>query len=309
MISKLLKPIILSMLTVTIGLPVISFAAKKGNEQLRIQAGIPKRTDKAIFSSLIAWRQEGGVKNKVKGLAFINGSHAKNTITERATAKIMAKSLRAGIHYEAPGSRGAIVEYVNNATDLTISNLVGFDLTRIVIGDYTNQKLQYSVPQKSFSTAGIDIAIDLVHSAAVELTKTTSEVIPQSTDGSVTITIDNHAPVTIQTKGKNTEQLESELSTALGAIAKFSSEPIYPNIVALNSKSYTPFDKGEIQLFGLSEKSITIDINDSNLGVLTKFKFPAINKAEDNFENSMIKLLSLLLITSLGYVFYIRKKS
>ena len=66
MISKLLKPIILSMLTVTIGLPVISFAAKKGNEQLRIQAGIPKRTDKAIFSSLIAWRQEGGVKNKVK---------------------------------------------------------------------------------------------------------------------------------------------------------------------------------------------------------------------------------------------------
>ena len=309
MIIKNLTLATLLILTLTVGLPAISFAAQEGSDQLRVLTGEPKKTNETIFSSLVAWRQEDGEENKAKGLTFIDGSKTKK-ITDIEAAKIIAKSLNAAINYKAPHSRGAMVRYTDNKAEFVITNITDFDLTRVFIGDYTNQKIQYNVPGKKFSEAGVDIAIDLVYSAAVEsIDDLSSNIVSQATGGSITITIDNNSPIVIQTKGKNTKQLESEIDKTLGEIAHFSSEPIYPNIVELNSRTYKPFDGGEIQLFGLHAKSISIDVNDSSLGVLTKFRFPAINKIEDSFENSVIKLVSLLIIASLGYVFYSRKKS
>ena len=309
MIIKNLTLATLLILTLTVGLPAISFAAQEGSDQLRVLTGEPKKTNETIFSSLIAWRQEDSEENKAKGLTFIDGSKTKK-ITDIEAAKIIAKSLNAAINYKAPHSRGAMVRYTDNKAEFVITNITDFDLTRVFIGDYTNQTIQYNVPGKKFSEAGVDIAIDLVYSAAVEsIDDLSSNIVSQATGGSITITIDKNSPIVIQTKGKNTKQLESEIDKTLGEIAHFSSEPIYPNIVELNSRTYKPFDGGEIQLFGLHAKSISIDVNDSSLGVLTKFRFPAINKIEDSFENSVIKLVSLLIIASLGYVFYSRKKS
>ena len=306
MIKKILE--LAALLIITTGSPVISFAAQEGNDQLRVQTGAPKRTNETIFSSLVAWRQEDGEKNKAKGLAFIKGSNTKK-ITDIEAAKIIAKSLNAGINYEAPHSRGARVKYSAKKAEFIITNATGFDLNRVFIGDYTNQKLQYNVPGKKFSDAGVDIAIDLVYSAVVErIDKFSPKFVPKTAGGTITVTIDNNSPIVIQTKDKNTKQLESELAKALGRTAHFSSEPIYPNIVELNSRNYKPFDGGELQLFNLNAKSIVIDINDSALGVLTKFRFPSIEKPEDSFENHIIKLVSLLLVAGLGYVFYARKK-
>ncbi len=309
MIKKNLEISVLLILTITASLPTISFAAQEGSDQLRVQTGVPKRTNETIFSSLVAWSQEDGVKNKAKGLAFIKGSNTKKKITEIETAKIIAKSLNAGINYEAPHSRGARVEYSANKAEFVITNATGFDLNRVLIGDYTNQKLQYNVPGKKFSEAGVDIAIDLVYSAVVErIDKFSSKFVPKTAGGTITVTIDDDLPIEIQTKGKNIKQLESELDIALGKFARFSSEPIYPNIVELNSRNYKPFDGGELQLFNLNARSIIIDVNDSALGVLTKFRFPSINKPEDSFENNVIKLVSLLLLAGLGYIFYARKR-
>ena len=307
---KNLKLATLLTLTLTVGSPAICLAAQEGSDQLRVLTGEPKKTNETIFSSLVAWRQEDGEENKAKGLTFIDSSKTKKKITDIEAAKTIAKSLNAAINYKAPHSRGAMVRYTDNKAEFVITNITDFDLTRMFIGDYTNQKIQYNVPGKKFSEAGVDIAIDLVYSAAVEsIDDLSSNVVSQATGGSITIIIDNNSPIVIQTKGKNTKQLESEIDKTLGEIAHFSSEPIYPNIVELNSRTYKPFDGGEIQLFGLHAKSISIDVNDSSLGVLTKFRFPAINKIEDSFENSVIKLVSLLIIASLGYVFYSRKKS
>lgn len=309
MIKKVLELVALLIL-ITTGSPEISFAAQEGSDQLRIQTGVPKRTNEAIFSSLVAWRKKDGENNKAKGLTLIDGSNRKKTITDIEVAKIIAKSLNAGINYKAPHSRGAKVKYTNNKAEFVITNITGFDLTSVLIGDYTNQKLKYNIPGKKFSEAGVDIAIDLVYSAAVEnIDNFSSNKVPQASGGTITITIDDNSPIVIQTKGKNTKQLESELDKTLGGIAHFSSEPIYPNFVELKSRNYKPFDGGEIQLFHLNAKSIVIDINDTTLGVLTKFKLPTTNKVEDSFENSVIKLVSLLIVASLGYVFYSRKKS
>ena len=311
MIKKVLELSTLLFLTITAVSPVISSAAQEGSNQLRVQTGIPKRTNETIFSSLVAWRQEnGGGENKAKGLTFIDGSRTKKAITEIKAAKIIAKSLNAGINYEPPHSRGAKAKYTDNKAEFIITNITGFYLTRVFIGDYTNQKLHYNIPGKKFSDAGVDIAIDFVYSAAVEnIDDFSSNNVPQTAGGTITVSIDNNLPIVIQTKGKDTKQLESELDKALGKIAHFSSEPIYPNIVELKSRNYKPFDGGETQLFNLNAKSIVIDVNDSALGVLTKFRFPTINKKpEDNFENSVIKLVSILIIASLGYVYYARKK-
>ena len=310
MIKKILELATLLIITITASLPIISFAAQEGNDQLRVQTGAPKRTNETIFSSLVAWRHEDGENNKAKGLAFINGSNTKKTITDIDTAKIISKSLSAGVNYESPRSRGAMVKYSANKAEFVITNATGFDLNRVLFGDYTNQKLEYNVPGKKFSEAGVDIAIDLVYTAAVEyIDNFSSKSVPKTAGGTITVTIDNKSPIVIQTKGKNTKQLESELDKALGQIAHFSSVPIYPNIVELKSRNYKPFDGGELQLFNLNAKSIVIDINDSALGVLTKFKFPSIEKPEDSFENHIIKLVSLLLVAGFGYVFYARKKA
>jgi hypothetical protein len=291
-------------------LPAIGFASVEGNDQLRVQTGAPKRTNETIFSSLVAWKQEEGAHNKAKGLTYIDGSNTKKPITDVEAAKKIAKSLNGGIKYEAPGARGSIVQYADNKAEFVIANTAGFDLTRVVLGDYTNQKLQYNVPGKSFRDAGVDIAIDLVYTAAVEyIDNFSSNVVKEAAGGVITVTIDNDSPIEIQTKGKSTKQLENELDKALGKIARFSSVPIYPNIVELKSRNYKPFDGGETQIFGLNAKSITIDVNDSGLGVLPKFRFPAVNEPEDNFENSVMKLVGFLLVASLGAVFYARKKS
>jgi len=296
-------------LAIVASTPITSFAALEGENQLRIQTGTPKKTNETIFSSLVAWKKESGASNKAKGLTFFDGSKAKKITTDIDAAKKIAKSLKSGIDYEAPTARGAKAKYIDNKAEFVLSNIAGFDLTRAVFGDYTNQKLQYSIPEKSFKEAGVDIAIDLVYSKAVEyIDGFSSNVQSQTNGGVITITIDNHSPVEIQTKGKTTKQLETELDKALGKIARFSSQPVYPNIVELKSRNYKPFDGGEVQIFSLQAKSITIDIDDSGLGVLTKFRFPAIDEPEDNFDSSVLSLVGLLLIASLGYVFYARNK-
>ncbi|MCK5829225.1 MAG: hypothetical protein KAH20_02880 [Methylococcales bacterium] len=296
-------------LTFAIGIPTISFAAQAGNDQLRVKTGTPKKTKETIFSSLVSWKQEEGAENKAKGLTYIDGSNTK-TAKDVEAAKKIAKSLNGGINYEAPGSRGATVKYTDNTSEFVVTNTSGFDLTRVIFGDYTNQKLQYNIPGKSFSEASVDLAIDLVYSAAVEyIDNFSSNIVQETAGGVISVTIDNKSPIEIKTKGKSTKQLETEISKALGGIAHFSSEPIYPNIVELKSRNYKPFDGGEIQIFGLNAKSITIDVNDSGLGVLTKFRFPAVNEPEDNFENSVMKLVGFLLVASLGAIFYARKKS
>jgi LPXTG-motif cell wall-anchored protein len=113
----------------------------------------------------------------------------------------------------------------------------------------------------------------------------------------------------IQTKGKSTQQLETEIANALGSKAVFSSTPIYPNFTEIRSKNYKAFDGGEVQLLGLNAKSITIDINDSGLGVLTKFRFPRANIVKSDTGSNLFTIIGLLLIAGIAYVFYSRKNN
>lgn len=308
--TKALSTAMLFTLTITSSLPAVSFAAEEGSDQLRLQTGMPKKIKETIFSSQISWKQEDGGHNKAKGLTYIDGSNTKKQTTDIEAAKKIAKSLNSGINYEPPHARGAVVKYTENKAEFIISNTSGFDLTRVIFGDYTNQKLQYNIPGKSFSAAGVAMAIDLVYSAEVDyIDNFSSNIVRETAGGAITVTIDNNTPIEIPTKGKNIRDLEKEIDKALGDVAHFSSTPIYPNIVELKSRNYKPFDGGEVQILNLKAKSITIDIADSGLGVLTKFRFPAVNAPEDSFEGSMMNLVGFLLVAGIATVFYARKKS
>ncbi|MCK5888558.1 MAG: hypothetical protein KAG19_01290, partial [Methylococcales bacterium] len=115
-------------------------------------------------------------------------------------------------------------------------------------------------------------------------------------------------PIVLQTAGKSTTDLERELVKALGSQGKFSMLPIFPNFVELKSRNYKPFDGGEAQLSSFEIKSITVDMDDVGLGVLTKFNFSSI-EASAGESNQMTYLIALLIAGVAGYFVYTSKKN
>ncbi len=295
--------------TFAIILPNIAAALPAGQNQLLLKTGTPKRSGSTAFSYLVSWRKGQSTPHRANGLAFINGSDSETAGTDIEAARKITKALNAGVAIESPHDRGAIAKNSKNKAEILVSNQAGFDLTHITVRDYTNQDLHYSIPGKSFQSASIDIAIDFVYSAAVEYAAGFSTGIKhEAAGGIVKVTIDKNAPIEIKTDGKSTREIENELAQALGSIAQFSSTSIYPNYVELRSKNFKPFDGGEVQLPSLNVKSITIDVNDSGLGVLTKFDFPDVNKPTD-VVGKMPYIIGFLVVGILGFVFYTSKKT
>jgi len=296
------------LLACVIGLPSMSSANPEKADQLLIQTSTPKRSIETSFSSMVSWQKEGINFNKANGLTFIKGTDATKPVSAHDVTKKVAGALNAAIKTEAPSDRGAATQINPNKAEFLIYNKTTFAIDRITTRDYTNQTLAYSIPGKSFANAKVDISINLVYTAAVEYIRDfASDIKLEPAGGTVSIIIDNDAPVIIPTKGKTTQQLEAEIAQSLDSKAKFSSTPIYPNFTENRSKNYKAFDGGEAQLLGLNAKSISIDINDSGLGVITKFRFPYIAKVQDTSDN-LFFVIGFFIMAGLAYFFYNRKK-
>lgn len=285
----------------------IAFALPAEQNQLRVQTGESKRAGETAFSYLVAWRKGEASQHRANGLVFVNGFKSKNPSSAIDIARKTVKSLNGGINYDAPNERGAIAKHIKGEAEMLLSNRDGFDLTQATVRDYSNQELHYNLPNKSFSEASVKVAIDFVYSAAVEYVDGFSADIRNETAGGVIkVTIDKNAAIEIKTDGKSTKDIEKELAEVLGAKAQFSSTAIYPNYVELKSRNYKPFDGGEVQLLNLDAKSITIDVEDSGLGVLAKFNFPDVNKPTD-VANKVPYIFGFLIAAALAYAFYTLK--
>jgi len=295
--------VIQAVLFSTLSLSSSLYAAN--NTQLRIQTSESKRLGETAFSTLVSWRKGDESVKDINGLTFVNGTDTTAPFSASDIAENMAKSLNAAIVVRTPLDRGAVAE--QQQSELLIRNQAGFDLTRITTRDYSNQRLTYSIPQQSFQQAETGLAIDIVYSAAVEYIAGFSTAVKQETAGGfVTVTIDSQAPIKIKTDGKTIREIETELADALGDKASFSMLPIYPNFVQKRSKNYKAFDGGEVQLPNLNARSISIDIHDSGLGVLTKFVF---NEVEQPL-GLLSKLPYLIGLFAVGLLAYVsRKKS
>lgn len=293
--------------TSAITLPGITSAAPAGQHQLRLQTGTPKRSGETAFSYLVSWRKADANLLTANGLTFINGSNTGKPTSDIEIARKISNAVNAGVKIKSPNDRGVTAKYTKNKAEVLVSNNAGFDLIRITIRDYSNQETHYNIPEKSFKAAAVRVAIDFVYSAAVEYVDGFSSGIKQQTaGGTVKVTFDNNTPIEIKTHGKSTKQIETELAEAIGPNAHFATTPIYPNFVELRSKNYKSFDGGEVQLPVLNAKTITIDVNDAGLGVLTKFHFPDINKPADVVGN-MPYIIAFLILSVFGYIFYTKK--
>lgn len=302
-----LLPLILLFFS-TLTLSSFSYALPAGQNQLRMQTSVSKRDGESAFSYMVTWRKDGSNVHRANGLTFIEGLKSKTPSSANAIARKAANAINSSINYDAPQERGAIAKNPKNSAELLVSNKASFDLAVITTRDYSNQLLNYSIPGKSFKAASVDLAIDIVYSAAVEYVDGFSAGIEhKSAGGFVKVTIDKKAPIEIKTQGKTTQQIESELAKIIGAEAQLSSTPLYPNFTERKSRNYKPFDGSEIQLRGLNAKSITIDVHDAGLGVLTKFKFPDVDKPTDIAGNIFGIIASILGVALLGYLLYRRK--
>ncbi len=280
-------------------------ALPAGHNQLRLQTGTPKRTGETAFSYMVTWRKGEANLRRANGLTFINGVGTQNPTSATEVARKITNSLNAGVAIESPHDRGAAAKYNKDRSEVLVTNKEGFDLSQITVRDYTNQPLHFDLPGgDSFQDKSIAVAIDFVYSAAVEYVDGfSSGVDKKAAGGHVTVKLGNDSPIEIQTAGKTTQQIEKELAQVLGAGARFSATPLYPNFVELRSKNYKTFDGGEMQLLASNYNSITIDVNDSGLGVLTKFNFPDVNKPTEIAEN--INYIIALIIAGIGLAFFV----
>lgn len=290
----------------SLSLSAIVYSAVEGTNQLRLQTGLSKRTGETAFSYLVSWRKGDEALRDINGLTFINGTDTSSPTSDVDVAYKISKALNAAVITRNPLDRGAIAK--NNKSEVIVTNKADFELTRITVRDYSNQELKYSIPDKSFKAASTGIAIDIVYSAAVEYIAGFSTAVKQETAGGyVSVSIDNNSPVIIKTEGKTAKEIEVELADALGSIASFSSTPIYPNFVQIRSKNYKSFDGGEVQIPSLNARLITIDVNDSGLGVLSKFVFSSV-KQPVNIVSNVPYIIGLFLAGILGYLYLKKKK-
>ncbi len=289
-------------------MPTLALAKPAGADQIRLITSTPKKNGDAAFSYMVEWRRGSDVTHRANGLTFISGPDSKRPTTDIEAAKKIAKALNDAMTYESPHDRGATAIATKGKPEVLIANKDGFDFTRVTFRDYSNQELKYSVPG-SFSSATKGVAIDIVYAADVEYIEGFSIGVERKTNGGyVRVQINGDEPVEIKTDGKTTQQIEQELAKALAGKAQVSTIPIYPNYVESGSRNYKPFDGSEVQLTSLNTDSITIDINDTGLGVLTKFKFPDVNKPAD-IAGKMPYFVGALVIGAIGYFFYISRKN
>ena len=272
-------------LTSVLALSTQVFSAPAGEDQIKVLTSAPKKNGETAFSYLVSWRSGDSYIRRANGLAFMNGPDQKKPTNAVDSAHRLERALNSAISYESPIDRGAVAKQNKGEAELLISNKEGFDFVQSTFRDYTNQELTYSLPGKTFQSAGVNVAIDIVLASAVEfIDGFSSAKTDVGSGGMVKVSISGLNPVEINTVGKTKEQIEKEIADALKSKANYSSTPIYPNFEeakSAHSRNYKAFDGGEIQLPGLSAESITIDMTDPIFGVLAKFSFPDVNKPTD----------------------------
>jgi hypothetical protein len=291
--------------------PILSLATPAGADNVRIHTGTPRKIGDSLFSVTTEWRQDQALTYLATGMLFLSGPDSKKSPSAIKVAKKLVTGIKDSMVYLYPDWRGANPVQSTGEPEVTISNHEGFSFIYMTIKDYANQEITYDMVNKSFSSAGVEVAIDLVLASGVEsvLSRRMGKT-KKSTgggDGEIQIKIDQQF-ITVKTKGKNIQQLEEEIASALSS-ATISHSPLYANLKDGNERNNPPFDGSEVQIKHLAANALTIDLTDPNLGVWIKFKFKDENKSHSIMEPaSMIEIVAILALLGFGFVWFTRMK-
>lgn len=284
--------------------PTSAVTTPAEQDKLRIHTSLPKKASDSLFSYTVEWRVDEGEMFRAVGLSFLNAAKI-DSANPGIVAKKLVTAIKDGMVQLDPNWRGISASQTQDQPELTVSNKEGYSLTTVTVKDYTNQAMRYDMLDKSFNSEGVQIAIDLVLAADVEyLEKFSAKKGQNASQGAIEITIDGQKPVHIATDGKTTREIESEIAQQL-TDSQVSELPLFPSLVGKDTRNNKPFDGSEVQLLNPVAKSITIDVTDPALGVLTKFKFKDENHSVKVFEpRFMLIFLALASVGAAGYFWY-----
>ena len=277
-----------------------------GQNMLRIQNSLPKKTSDSLFAYTAEWRIDDGEIYRATGIAFLNAAKLDSHATAALVSKKLLTAIKDGLIQLDPNWRGITVNQPQDQAELLISNRSGYSFTNIIVRDYSNQALGFEAGDKSFNAAGVQAAIDLVLAANVEyLDGFSSKKSQTASQGEIIISFDDQKPVHIQTDGKTTAELEQEIARQLAG-SQLSNTSLFPMLINLDTRNNKPFDGSEIQLLNLNAKTIHIEITDPSLGVLSKFKYADGNATAKLVEPKFIMIILALL--GLGVSVYLWKR-
>ncbi|MGR8932565.1 MAG: hypothetical protein ACU836_18230 [Gammaproteobacteria bacterium] len=275
-----------------------------GKDQIRLITSDPKKNGETLFSYTVTWRIEDGLTYRASGLTFMHGPDKASYTQGAEVSKKLAIALTDAMEYLYPSWRGAKVEQTKDKQGVIVSNKQGFDFTQLTFRDYSNMEITYDLLGKAFNSENVATAIDVVFAADVENLADLNLKGPKvAAGGNITVKLDGVEKANVKTDGKSMSEIEKDLAKALGSIGNFSEIPIFPNLKDETTRNYKPFDGGEVQIPTLSAKSITIDVNDPSLGVLTKFEFPDVNKPVD-IANNIVYIIAGIVSLIFGFFAY-----
>ena len=283
-------------------------ATPAAQDKFRIHTSVPKKTKDSLFSLTAEWRIDEGELYRITGLSFLNANKIDPDAPNALVTKKLLTSIKDSLIQLDPNWRGITVNQPQNQPEVIISNKAGYSFTNITFRDYSNQSVSYDLVDKSFAEAGVQTAIDLVYTADVDyLDGFTHKTAQTASNGEIIISLDQQTPLHIKTDGKTTRELEEEIAEKL-AVSNWSQTPLYPALTSSDTRNIKPFDGSEVQFLHLTAKSISIDITDPTLGVLTKFKYPDNNSSVHILEpRFMMAVLAAGTLATLA-VFYFRTR-
>ncbi|MGD0958703.1 MAG: hypothetical protein ABSB19_02720 [Methylomonas sp.] len=291
------------------GTPALAAGTPGGQDKLRLHTSYPKKAVDSLFSFTVEWRVDKGELYRVYALTFLNGKKFDGPDSGTLVTKKLVTAMKDGLIQLDPSWRGVNIEQSQEQSAFTILNKAGYSLTNVTVRDYSNQALRYDMVDKSFSQAGVEVALDLVYSADVEyIDDMTTRTAYTASKGEIIVSIDNEKPVHINTDGKTTAELEAELAEHFGS-AHLSKTALFPAQANSDTRNIKPFDDSEVQFLNLDAKSIKIDITDPELGIIAKFKYPDNNGALNLFgPRTFIGLLPAIGLSIVGFLWYRSRK-
>ena len=285
MISKRATSTVLVFMAGFITLPAFG-AIPAGTSGLKITTGAPKRPADGMISVNSRYRLEGDMTYESTGLVLGLGAGKSVPDTAVGLATQLTDSIKRSMTFQQPEWIG-IEARQEKAPDGSLLpewfllNKEGFAYTRIHFRDYSNAKVTFAPLAQSFAKADVQVGIDIVESVSAinpgesAYRQEQKEGPSGAAGGGITIAIGGGVPVQIETKGKRPEEIEKLLAEKLASNgAQTSGSPIVPDAEDQTMlRQVASFDGSEVQFQNLDQPSITVDVNDPSLGVITKFGF------------------------------------
>ena len=256
-----------------------TYATPAGEDQIWIDLGTTHKVGESIYSITAQWRIDGGLKYESTGLTFSNGPDTERPDDGPSLAKKLVSALNEGMIKQYPSWRGVNVHQGGKNNRLIMENKKGFAFTRFTLRDFTNQKFTVGTHQSSFAAAQLQFSLDFVDANSVNFTPMFAGAAVKTADfraagGGITITAGKKKTVTIDTANKSLSEIEREIATQLsGFSAHASTTSLVPDTTDRDARNIKPFDGGEVQFPGYSQETLTVEIADQSIGLISKYKF------------------------------------